>query len=203
MGSEGKPQLQERVPIIDFEGFNGPNREKIRGEIAAACEMWGFFQLCNHGFDQDLMKRVKDVSKEFFYLPAEEKVKIRVMPDTIQGWSHSSLAATATKLSAGSTEYYHNIFKPLKEHLLPLNPPTFGSTWIEYFEQIQVLAESVLALISESLNLPSDTLVKSMRGPTSGSPYFILYILATGPTYPVKSMRFLRSHGSLLTLGRC
>lgn len=45
------------------------------------------------------------------------------------------------------------------------------STWIEYFEQIQVLAESVLALISESLNLPSDTLVKSMRGPTSGSPY--------------------------------
>ncbi|KAG6553238.1 hypothetical protein Mapa_004972 [Marchantia paleacea] len=167
MDSEGKPQLQERVPVIDFEGFNGPNREKIRLEIAAACETWGFFQLCNHGFDQELMKRVKDVSKQFFYLPEEEKMKIRVTADVNQGWSHPSLAGTASKLTAGATEFYHNLFKPLREHRLPLNPPTFGITWIEYVEQVQALAESVLALISESLNLPSDTLMKRMRGPNN------------------------------------
>ncbi|BFI30320.1 protein MpDOXC15 [Marchantia polymorpha subsp. ruderalis] len=170
MDSECKSQLHERVPVIDFEGFDGPNREKIRREIAGACESWGFFQLCNHGLHQDLMRRVKDVSKEFFYLPEEEKMKVKVKPGVIQGWSHPSLAASASKLTANSTEYYHNLFKPLREDVVPLNPPTFGITWIEYAEQIQALAENVLALISESLNVPSDTLTKRMRGPTD-SPY--------------------------------
>lgn len=50
-------------------------RAEARRKIAEACEEWGVFQVVDHGVDQVLMDEVLRLSKEFFALPAEEKLK--------------------------------------------------------------------------------------------------------------------------------
>lgn len=50
-------------------------RAEARRKIAEACEDWGVFQVVDHGVDQVLMDGVLRLSKEFFALPAEEKLK--------------------------------------------------------------------------------------------------------------------------------
>ncbi|KAI0531597.1 MFS transporter [Xylaria digitata] len=66
-------------PVIDFADFlSGDERrvQKCAQEIREACMTEGFFQIINHGVPSSLMKEILDMSKEFFNLPLEEKMKL-------------------------------------------------------------------------------------------------------------------------------
>ncbi|AQK66555.1 putative 2-oxoglutarate-dependent dioxygenase DIN11 [Zea mays] len=87
MGSDFKS-----IPLIDI----GPLVEKIDDPSMAndkdllqvvrllddACKEAGFFYVKGHGIDESLMREVRNVTREFFQLPYEEKLKIKMTPQS-------------------------------------------------------------------------------------------------------------------------
>lgn len=66
-------------PVIDFSDFlsGEPARvQKCAEQIGHACRTQGFFQIVNHAIPQSLQKEMFKISKEFFALPLEEKMKL-------------------------------------------------------------------------------------------------------------------------------
>ena len=66
-------------PVIDFSDYlsGDPSRmEKCANAIGHACRTQGFFQIVNHPIPKSLQKEMFKMSKEFFALPIEEKMKL-------------------------------------------------------------------------------------------------------------------------------
>lgn len=66
-------------PVIDFSDFlsGEPDRmQKCAAQIRQACLTQGFFQIVNHPIPLDLQKEMFKISKEFFELSIEEKMKL-------------------------------------------------------------------------------------------------------------------------------
>ncbi|XP_028550802.1 probable 2-oxoglutarate-dependent dioxygenase At3g50210 isoform X2 [Dendrobium catenatum] len=55
---------------------------KVVRELDEACRVAGFFYVKGHGIPDSLVKEVKNVTRKFFDLPCEEKVKIKMSPKT-------------------------------------------------------------------------------------------------------------------------
>lgn len=66
-------------PVIDFSDFlsGDPERQKKCAEaIGHACRTLGFFQIINHPIPLSLQREMFKLSREFFALPLEEKMKL-------------------------------------------------------------------------------------------------------------------------------
>ncbi|GKA79880.1 feruloyl CoA ortho-hydroxylase 1-like protein [Tanacetum coccineum] len=55
-----------------MSNWDDPNVAK---DICDAASKWGFFQIVNHGVPYHVLDDVKDATRKFFALPAEEKLK--------------------------------------------------------------------------------------------------------------------------------
>ncbi|KAM7264596.1 hypothetical protein ACFE04_002279 [Oxalis oulophora] len=79
------------LPIIDISPMlakiDDPNAEEDSGvcevvkQLDQACREAGFFYIKGHGIDEFLVKEVRNLSRKFFHLPLEEKLKIKLTPD--------------------------------------------------------------------------------------------------------------------------
>ncbi|OAE23555.1 hypothetical protein AXG93_4284s1250 [Marchantia polymorpha subsp. ruderalis] len=158
-----------KVPVFDISGLEGAERKLISQQIADTSETWGIFQIVNHGIDPCLMQAAKDVSKEFFYLPDEEKMKIKVVG--IEGWNHSKLAGFSGEgklYKPGTVEHLYLVQSPdTQEHLerYPRNPPAYRTTILEYAKKLKVLHEKLITVLSEMLGLKPDALTLAITTP--------------------------------------
>jgi isopenicillin N synthase-like dioxygenase len=94
MGSiSGEQQLSNTntVPIVDLSAFTNPNPSTTQSDrlstakaLVAACQHVGFVYIQNHGVPQSNLDKAFAISKKFFDLPMEEKMKAP-HPD---GWAH-------------------------------------------------------------------------------------------------------------------
>ncbi|MDD6055362.1 MAG: 2-oxoglutarate and iron-dependent oxygenase domain-containing protein [Helicobacteraceae bacterium] len=68
------------VPVIDLSKLNGDKatQEQFFKELRYAAHKIGFFYLVGHGVDLEVCKRLFELSREFFALPLEEKLKISI-----------------------------------------------------------------------------------------------------------------------------
>ena len=67
------------VPIVDFANFRPDEkretRMKIAQELVAASKDVGFVYITNHGVPDDVLAKAFEISKKFFDLPEEQKMK--------------------------------------------------------------------------------------------------------------------------------
>lgn len=49
---------------------------KVANEIVSACKNIGFFSIINHGIPRELIDEALEISREFFALPTQEKLKL-------------------------------------------------------------------------------------------------------------------------------
>lgn len=66
------------VPVIDIGPLvsGGAERAAVADELGRACRECGFFYIVGHGVDPELIARLEALSREFFALPTDEKMKI-------------------------------------------------------------------------------------------------------------------------------
>lgn len=89
---EHRPNLTiiqaEGIPIIDLSSLinsssssddspKSDELERLISEIGKACSDWGFFQVINHGVPLECRQRIESVSRKFFALSKEEKLKVK------------------------------------------------------------------------------------------------------------------------------
>jgi isopenicillin N synthase-like dioxygenase len=72
--------ILDQVPIVDIGDLRADSatlaaRPAVE-QIAEACSSWGFFQVTNHGIDQELIAGVWRQTREFFALPIETKLSV-------------------------------------------------------------------------------------------------------------------------------
>ncbi|CAD6262587.1 unnamed protein product [Miscanthus lutarioriparius] len=73
-----RPRLAEvttdsDVPLIDLAS---PDKQRVIDQIGLACRTYGFFQVINHGIEEELLEKMMAVGLQFFRLPPAEKEKL-------------------------------------------------------------------------------------------------------------------------------
>ena len=74
------------IPIIDIAPFvAGPadDRDAVVRAVRQACEEVGFLIIRGHGIDSALLDRAFAVSRDFFDLPVEQKMRARPIGEVV------------------------------------------------------------------------------------------------------------------------
>ena len=71
------------VPTIDLHRPPGEAAEAI----TASCRDLGFFQIVGHGLDHEVVDATWDTATQFFELPPEEKLALRIRPGEAYGYT--------------------------------------------------------------------------------------------------------------------
>ena len=69
------------VPVIDVAPYlagTAQGKRRVAAEIDRACRQVGFYVIVGHGVDPHLIDEVEEVSRKFFDLPLEEKMKVHI-----------------------------------------------------------------------------------------------------------------------------
>ncbi|KAM1080020.1 hypothetical protein TB2_014364 [Malus domestica] len=77
------------VPVIDLAllttfSISADELEKLRSALAT----WGCFQVINHGMSSEFLNEVREIAKQFFALPVEDKKKYLRQVNDIQGYGN-------------------------------------------------------------------------------------------------------------------
>ena len=83
ISAAAKSSADRGVPLIDLSGRDDGD---LAGEIGAACEEWGFFQVINHGVAAETRRRLEAAARRFFAATAEEKGKVRRDEKSVRDW---------------------------------------------------------------------------------------------------------------------
>jgi isopenicillin N synthase-like dioxygenase len=81
------------VPILDiapYWGGTAARKREMAQQVDEACRDIGFLIIAGHGVSPDLIAAVDEVSRGFFDLPLEEKMRVaRPAPDVTRGYPYS------------------------------------------------------------------------------------------------------------------
>jgi isopenicillin N synthase-like dioxygenase len=97
----------EEIPIIDIGPLlagDAAALDDVAAQIHKACTEIGFFFIVNHGMDNGIVARAFDASRQFFALPSEEKMKVRMNRHQC-GYMPPDVAVHADTFEKRSTAY--------------------------------------------------------------------------------------------------
>ncbi|KAM9990959.1 hypothetical protein ACTFIY_007016 [Dictyostelium cf. discoideum] len=164
----------ESIPCIDFSILknNSNGKEIISKEIKKACKEYGFFYILNHSIEQSLIDRLMELSKKFFSLPLDVKMKTKINV----GESESNLGYFS--LGQHGPDYKEGTFLNLENNINNINNinnntskvkselyPTkeelydivgFKDTCETFMKCLEQFSIELMGLIAISLNLPED-----------------------------------------------
>ncbi|GAY52099.1 hypothetical protein CUMW_139300 [Citrus unshiu] len=154
------------IPVIDFSKLYGEERAKTLAQIANACEVWGFFQLVNHGISEELLERVKKVASECYKLEREEGFK--------NSAAVKKLNELVEKKSGEKLENldWEDVFLLSDDNEWPSKTPGFKETMAEYRSELKKLAENVMEVMDENLGLPKGYIKKAFNGGEGDNAFF-------------------------------
>ena len=171
----------DALPIVDLSshGAGDHDLDRIAAELDRACAEFGFFYVTGHGIDPGLSLTLEALAREFFALPAEEKLAIAMShggrawrgyfplggeltsgrPDRKEGiYFGTELGPDDPRVRAGVPLHGMNLYPDL---------PGFRDALLRYLEAVTSLGQHLLAGIARGLGLPSDYFLQHYtRDPT-------------------------------------
>jgi isopenicillin N synthase-like dioxygenase len=167
------------VPIIDIGPFlvgDAQGRADVAAAMRDACENIGFLQIVGHGVAPDLLERCYSLSKDFFDLPLQEKLKVKQpSPDQVRGYSAvgaEGLSFSLDEVSPGDLKESYSIgpaavpddpyymaaaagphFAP---NVWPGAPTELRATYEQYFEVMAKLSADLMRIFAVALDLPEN-----------------------------------------------
>lgn len=197
MGSDFKT-----IPIIDISPllakFDDPKMAEDEGvlkiveELDEACKEAGFFYVKGHGIPSSLIKEVRLLTRKFFDLPYDEKLKIKLSPATgYRGYQRIGENITKgipdiheaidcyTEMEPGR---YGSLGIPLEgSNLWPDPPSNFKSLMEQYISLLKELSRKIMRGIALALGGPAE----AFEGEIAGDPFWVMRLIG----YPGLSNR--------------
>ncbi|CAL2255465.1 unnamed protein product [Prunus armeniaca] len=149
-------QLKD-IPVIDLRLLlTTPSSitQQQLDNFRSALTTWGCFQVINHGMTPEFLDKVREMTKEFFALPTEEKQKYLRQVNDIQGYGNDTVFSEQQTLDWSDRLYlsvYPEEHRKLK--FWPQNPKSFSEILDQYTMKLQVVTKTVLEAMARSLNL--------------------------------------------------
>ncbi|HVF88990.1 MAG TPA: 2-oxoglutarate and iron-dependent oxygenase domain-containing protein [Blastocatellia bacterium] len=157
-----------RIPIIDVAPLvsGGADRRAVAAEIGRACRDSGFFYIVGHGVDEELQRRLENLSRQFFAGSLESKLEIRMSkggkawrgyfpvggeltsgrPDLKEGlYFGAELEDDHPMVKAGTPMHGRNLFPP--------DLPSFRRAVLDYISAMTGLGHALMSGIALSLGL--------------------------------------------------
>jgi isopenicillin N synthase-like dioxygenase len=192
---------QSSIPIVDLANFSQSEqaRHRVAGEIAAACEKFGFFYVVNHGVDESLQTKLEDMSRRFFALTPDEKNQIRM---SLGGRAWRGYFAVGAELTSGKPDLKEGIYfgaehgdeHPLVQNktpmfgrnLFPEQIPDLKTAVLEYIFQMERLGHLLMQGVSLSLGFEADYFASNY----TSDPLVLFRIFNYPPAPPSDSASF-------------
>ncbi|CAI9276463.1 unnamed protein product [Lactuca saligna] len=164
-------KFSNEIPVIslegidDLEGSDGgvkSRRAEICEKIVKACEDWGIFQVVDHGVDAKLLSEMTRLAREFFQLPAEEKLRFDMTGGKKGGFIVSShLQGETVRDWREIVTYFSYPIKARDYSRWPDKPEDWRLVTKEYSEVLMGLACKLLEILSEAMGLEKEALTKA------------------------------------------
>ncbi|KAK9135886.1 hypothetical protein Syun_015216 [Stephania yunnanensis] len=188
------PSDFKSIPLIDISPFlakcddpdvaeDGGVREVVR-QLDEACREIGFFYVKGHGIPDSLLKEVRDLTRNFFHLPYDEKQKIKMTAVTgFRGYQR--VGENITKGIPDMHEaidcyrevkpgMYGDLGKTLEgSNQWPVNPSNFGLVMEEYISLLTDLARKIMRGIALALGGSPD----EFEGDIAGEPFWVMRLI--------------------------
>ena len=166
------------VPVIDISPFRlGSQQDKqaVADAVNQACRDIGFLVIRGHGVSADLIAQTRAVSRDFFDLPAAEKIRVaRPSVDVARGYigvDEESLARSRDPAAYGSDLNESFMIGPVDPpppdyafspaagkhfapNIWPDAPADLREVWSAYYRSMGTLAELLMQIFARALNLP-------------------------------------------------
>ncbi|XP_021760694.1 probable 2-oxoglutarate-dependent dioxygenase ANS [Chenopodium quinoa] len=159
------PDLWRGDLLIDFSllsSYSEPELAKLR----SALSKWGCFQLINHGIEVSFLEEFIEVSKQFFALPLEEKLKYSAADDIDQGYGTDS-AYSGSQIRTWNDRLLPFLLPKERVRLecWPQKPEKLREMTEEYSKKISTVNKVLCKAMSRSLGLEENCLEFGKHGP--------------------------------------
>ena len=158
------------VPVIDIAPFlsgEPDGKKKVAAQVAEACRDIGFLIISGHGIDPALTDRVDALSRRFFDLPMEEKMRVaRPAKDVTRGYIpveetagdlNESLMIGPIHVDPGDPYFTRpEAGKHFHPNLWPAAPDGLREAYEAYFEAMGALSATLMRIFAVALDLPED-----------------------------------------------
>ncbi|XVF76827.1 hypothetical protein PTKIN_Ptkin13bG0298100 [Pterospermum kingtungense] len=167
------PEIDENldIPLVDLQNLFSQDptlREETLRRMSSACRDWGFFQAVNHGVSHDLMRRTREVWRDFFNLPLEVKQEYANAPTTYEGYG-SRLGVEKGAILDWSDYFFLHYMPTMNQSKWPAQPPSCRELVAEYGAEIVKLGGRLLKAMSSGLGLKEDHLQNAFGGDNIGA----------------------------------
>ncbi|KAI4329365.1 hypothetical protein L6164_021635 [Bauhinia variegata] len=146
------------VPLIDFGLLSSPSTDEQKQQelekLGSALSAWGCFQAINHGIPSSVLDEIRQVAREFFEQPMEQKCKISKGLKEFEGYGADPVPEQGQSLD-WSDRLFLDVYPPERKKfkLWPENPPSFRGVLEEYTVEMRKLTERISRVMAKSLNL--------------------------------------------------
>jgi len=183
--------MSKEIPYIDLEDPTATS------QIGEAAEMFGFFQILNHGIPEELIARVWSETRNFFSLPRTKKLAISRTRTNPRGYYDRELTKNARDLKevfdfAGvpfahlPEDHVDNTAAIDGQNQWPDVLPVFRNTMLEYFDACVGVGLGLLEALCRGLGIHPATL-HSHFSPTHTSFVRLNYYPLDDPLAPQES----------------
>ncbi|XP_054823809.1 probable 2-oxoglutarate-dependent dioxygenase At3g50210 isoform X2 [Prosopis cineraria] len=182
------------IPIIDISSLlaksddpkmaEDPAVSEVVRQLDQACREAGFFYVKGHGIPATLLKEVKDVTRRFFQLPFEEKMKIKMTAAT----GYRGYQRIGENITKGVPDMHEAIdcYREVTEGMYgklgesmkgcnqwPQSPPNFQVLMEEYISLCTELARKIMRGIALALGGSPD----EFEGQRAGDPFWVMRLI--------------------------
>ncbi|KHN20034.1 Protein SRG1 [Glycine soja] len=146
--------------MIHLHRLSSPSTaQQELAKLHHALNSWGCFQAINHGMKSSFLDKMRQVSKQFFQLPKEEKQKCagEREPNNIEGYDNDIIYSENQRLDWTDRVYLKVLPEDQRKFKFwPQNPNDFQNIVLQYTKSIRLLTEVIIKAMTNSLNLEED-----------------------------------------------
>ncbi|CAB62300.1 flavonol synthase-like protein [Arabidopsis thaliana] len=159
-------------------------------QLDKACRDAGFFYVIGHGISEDVINKVREITREFFKLPYEEKLKIKMTPAA--GYrGYQRIGENVTKgipdIHEAIDGKYGDIGKVMEgPNQWPENPQEFKELMEEY---IKLCTGDLSRKILRGISLALAGSPYEFEGKMAGDPFWVMRLIG----YPAQVTNLFRS----------